>query len=163
MALNYEKCDITSKEEGILLNGVNCQNTMGSGVAKAYYTKWPIVKESYHQIPQHQMELGVIKLVHIKENELIVVNCFTQKYYRGHASSEAKAISNGDGKFADSDAIYSCVKKVARYADNNSIKNVYLPRIGCGLGGLDWDTEVLPTMTHLADVYPNVEFTVCDL
>ena len=50
--------DITTLKKGILLQQVNCQNAMGSGVAKAIYTKWPIVKE-----------------------DLLVVNSFTQLTY----------------------------------------------------------------------------------
>lgn len=36
--------DITTLKKGILIQQVNCQNAMGSGVAKAIYQKLPQVK-----------------------------------------------------------------------------------------------------------------------
>ena len=46
--------DITTLKKGILLQQVNCQNAMGSGVAKAIYTRWPIVKEEYHKFAKNK-------------------------------------------------------------------------------------------------------------
>jgi len=40
---------------------------------------------------------------------------------------------------------------------------IYMPRIGCGLGGLDWDTEVGPIVEKINELYPRVEVFVCDL
>lgn len=40
--------DITTITTGYIMHQVNCQNVMGAGVAKALYTKYPIVKLSYH-------------------------------------------------------------------------------------------------------------------
>jgi hypothetical protein len=39
---------------------------------------------------------------------------------------------------------------------------LYMPRIGCGLGGLDWDKDVGPVLEHLAEQL-NVQVYVCDL
>lgn len=66
--------DITTLKKGILLQQVNCQNAMGSGVAKAIYTKWPIVKEEYHKFAQNKNPndlLGLIQEIKINEDLLI--------------------------------------------------------------------------------------------
>ena len=43
--MKYIVQDITTVEPpGIIAHGVNCQNIMGSGVAKALFQKWPLVR-----------------------------------------------------------------------------------------------------------------------
>jgi O-acetyl-ADP-ribose deacetylase (regulator of RNase III) len=44
MITRYIQGDITETELDFIAHGVNCQNTMGSGVAKALFTKWIGVK-----------------------------------------------------------------------------------------------------------------------
>lgn len=66
--------DITTLKKGVLLQQVNCQNVMGSGVAKAIYLKWPIVKEEYHKFSQNKNPndlLGLIQEIKINEDLLI--------------------------------------------------------------------------------------------
>jgi hypothetical protein len=50
--------------------------------------------------------------------------------------------------------------------DELEIHEVHIPRIGCGLGGLDWDLEVEPMLLEveetLARTHP-VTFVVCDV
>jgi O-acetyl-ADP-ribose deacetylase (regulator of RNase III) len=47
-----------------------------------------------------------------------------------------------------------------------AVSEVHIPRIGCGLGGLDWDLEVesvlLEVEGSLARTHP-VIFVVCDV
>ena len=67
--------DITTLKKGILLQQVNCQNAMGSGVAKAIYLKWPIVKEEYHKFSQNKNPndlLGLIQEIKINDDLLVV-------------------------------------------------------------------------------------------
>lgn len=40
--------DVVEASEDIICHQVNCQNVMGAGVAKALYTRFPQVKQSYH-------------------------------------------------------------------------------------------------------------------
>lgn len=135
--------DITTVEEPfIIMHGVNCQDKMGSGVAKALYTKWPLVKEAYHLVKNK--ELGWIDIVRVADKGY-VVNCFTQEFY-GY-----------DGKrYADLKAIETCIRKVLINAEGYDISNIYSPKIGCGLGGLDWETEVKP-------LFENTNITICEL
>ena len=63
MITKYIIGDITETELKYIAHGVNCQNVMGSGVAKALYTKFPEVKERYHEFCNHvreQTRLGLI-------------------------------------------------------------------------------------------------------
>lgn len=119
--------DITTLKKGILLQQVNCQNTMGSGVAKAIYTKWPIVKEEYHKFSQNKNSndlLGLIQEIKINE-DLLVVNSFIQLTY------------GRTGKHTNEDLLIRNIKTIADKYSNEIVVIPYL--IGCGLGGGNWN------------------------
>lgn len=150
MEIKYIKKNITTLvSPAIIMHGVNCANAMASGVAKALYTKFPEVKEQYHKYGT--MQLGDIQPVQVRQ-ELWVVNCFTQDKY-----------GYGGGKYAYPSSIQRCAANVARFAQSLTINTIYLPRIGCGLGGLDWDTEVLPVIEEVTSIFTDVQFIVCDI
>lgn len=80
------KGDICDTDCKLILHQVNCQNAMGSGVAKALYTRWPEVKSEYHKmagILEPRMLLGRIQPILLKEfaGQKIVINMFTQLDY----------------------------------------------------------------------------------
>ena len=78
--------DITTITKGVIMHQVNCQNVMGAGVAKALYTKYPQVKEQFHQLatqPEYntpQKRFGLVQLVKINE-QLVILNSFSQLNY----------------------------------------------------------------------------------
>ena len=136
--MKYVYTDITEiKGPALIAHGVNCKNVMGSGVARALYTRWPTVKRSYHE---HQNQsLGQVQVVSVEDN-LRVANCFTQYDY-----GKKKA------KYADPEAIYECLESLCGLAvDFFKLEEIHLPRIGCGLGGLRQRPEILPLLwSHL--------------
>jgi O-acetyl-ADP-ribose deacetylase (regulator of RNase III) len=143
--------DITTVDRGIIAHGVNCQHTMGSGVAAAIRRKWPKVYDLYKQAPRGKTMLGAAQLVPLKEDDsLFVVNCYTQVFY------------GTGGRFADVEAIRKSLGTTLDWADYYDLP-LYLPKIGCGLGGLNWSEEVRPTIERLENVYPRVEVCVCSL
>lgn len=116
---------------GVIAHGVNCQNEMGSGVARALFVKWPNVKTFYHRfVEQNSWEdnrglLGDYHEVRVGNllNKKIIVNCFTQLYY-GY-----------DGKkYVSYDAIFDCFKELSTIYDE-----IAIPKIGCGLAGGNWE------------------------
>lgn len=149
--LKYINQDITTVELGIVAHGVNCQHAMNSGVAKAIREKWPIVYEKYMEQPYGKTMLGTAHLIAIYENDsLFVANCYTQVFYgRG-------------GRFAGPQAIRQSLGQVCKMADFYDLP-VYIPKIGCGLGGLDWESEVEPIVQSLADRYERINIFVCEV
>ena len=132
MKIEYLNKDITTLS-GVrgapinLLHGVNCQRVMGSGAAKAMYTKWSEVRDMYMSKPKEEMSLGLNQYVRV-EPFTMVTNCFTQEFY-GY-----------DGrKYADLGAIRKCIMKASVYGEQ-----LYMVKIGSDLGGLDWDKEIVP-------------------
>jgi O-acetyl-ADP-ribose deacetylase (regulator of RNase III) len=138
------KKDITTVEKGVLLNGVNCQHRMGSGVAKAYYTKWPQVRNEYMLVPA---KLGHLYVVTINKHELYVANCYTQEYY-GYDGA----------KYASEDAVILSVTKAALFAKKVGLE-IYTPLIGAGLGGLN-KQDVIDILEGIEKT-TKVPFTLC--
>lgn len=123
------KGDLLETPCDVIAHGVNCQNVMGSGVARVLFEKWPIVKEAYHQhfLEYDPGEDGINFLGTIQDfmvnGEYGFINCFTQQYF-----------GPADKKYVSYDAIYDCFKQIADIYDE-----VAIPRIGCGLAGGNWE------------------------
>lgn len=149
--IEYINKDVTTVTTGIVAHGVNCQHAMNSGVAKAIRNRWPIVYEMYRSRPRGKAMLGIIDMISVDPSDMLwVANCYTQVFYgRG-------------GKFADPDAIRSCLSGVAIYAKIYELP-VYMPRIGCGLGGLDWKKDVSPIVQRVNSEHNDmINIFVCD-
>jgi len=150
--MNIITKDITTvSSPAIIIHGVNCQRTMQSGVAKALYTKWPHVKDSYMSFAKEDMKLGMTSSVQVR-NKLYVMNCWTQQEY-----------GYDQGIYADSHAIKECLESTAVFCAESNIRQIYSPRMGCGLGGLNWENDVQPILVKFERYYPNINITICDL
>lgn len=96
--------------------------------------------------------LGAVNRVFIN-NDLYVCNLFTQKHY-----------GNDGAKYADAEMIRIALKEVVIYFHeflNRADLPIYIPKIGCGLGGLDWDNEVRPVIENIERVL-KTEITVLE-
>lgn len=140
--ITYLDKDITTVEEGIVAHGVNCMGAMGSGVAKAIREKWPDAYSEYMKNGRYfngkdESLLGSCQMVPVDAKSancrLFVANCYTQKYY-GHEPGR---------KYAEQRAINESLGHAYSLADVHDL-DIYMPKIGAGLGGLNWTTEVLP-------------------
>lgn len=140
--IEYRKMDITTVEHGIIAHGVNCQRRMGSGVALAIRMKFP--KAYYSYMDNLHPTLGAVNFAPI-DQDLVVANCYTQDRY------------GRDGKvYASLSAIRNCLETIV-YMRLDEGAPVYMPRIGCGLGGLKWeDVERIIPQT-------DIKFIVCEL
>jgi O-acetyl-ADP-ribose deacetylase (regulator of RNase III) len=148
--IKYVTKDITTVRKGIVAHGVNCQHAMGSGVAKAIKEKWPAVYEQFMKAPKGKKMLGVASIVTIRDT-LYIANLYTQNMY-----------GYGGGKYASVEAVRQSLSDVIILADYYSLP-LFIPKIGCGLGGLDWDKEVKPVLENLNTFFDQVKINVCEL
>lgn len=150
MTVQYIKRDITKVGVGIVAHGVNCQGKMGSGVAKVIRERWPVVYEQYKKQPTGKTVLGSCQLVRVEEDDsLWVANLFTQLFY-----------GYGGGQYADTESIRTALDQCGMYAEIYDLP-IFMPRIGCGLGGLKWE-DVAPIVEAIAEKH-DIDIFVCDL
>ena len=155
MSLSFITKDITTVTTGIVGQGVNCLGQMGSGVALAIRNKWNKAYTEYHTYcknfsrPAPDM-LGIVQIVDISD-ELKVANCFTQVNF------------GKDGKvYADINSIDEALQGLFAYADFQNLP-IFLPKIGCGLGGLNFESDVQPILESLSEEFPHISVTICDI
>lgn len=126
MITKYIKDDVRNTELSDIAHGVNCQNVMGSGVAKALYEKWPKVKSQFHSISEQlktpEKRLGFIWQVTCEDKN--IWNLYTQLHYlpRNKRNVNYRALSD-------------CFNGLI----NSGVKKLAIPKIGCGLAGGNWE------------------------
>lgn len=134
------------------MHQVNCQDVMGAGVAKVLYTKYPQVKEKFHQLatqPDYNTptkRFGLVQPVRISD-QLVVLNSFSQLYYG----------RKKDVVYTDHQALLTNLSKLDAYAKKHNLPAYVPARIGCGLAGGDWATieKYIKENTNITIVYPN--------
>jgi len=134
--ITYIKDSILNAHCRIIAHGVNCQNVMGSGVARVLFEKWPAVKYFYHDYFEEfhagmdgKEFLGRIDDIPVDEerNGKIVVNCFTQQFF------------GNDGKcYLSYEALEDCMIELRELCIHLGVKEVAMPKIGAGLAGGNW-------------------------
>lgn len=130
--VKYIKGSILDAPQKYIAHGVNCQNVMGSGVAKVLFKEYPIIKRDYHDycknVEPNEL-LGKVDIVELEDQvHEKVFNCFTQEFY-GY-----------DGKkYVNYEAIYNCFNYIAKFLNTSFYPEIAIPKIGCGLAGGNWE------------------------
>lgn len=108
----------------VIGHGVNLLGVMGGGVAAQIARRWPDVKARYVEACNEEIhELGDVLAVTNAGETLAVFNLFTQRFPGADARLPALA-----------QAIYTTLAG-CEYA---GYPGIAVPRIGCGIGGLNW-------------------------
>jgi O-acetyl-ADP-ribose deacetylase (regulator of RNase III) len=118
---------------GNYAHGCNCAGAMGRGIAVQFRKKFPKMYQEYKQLcSEGSFGLGDIFPYHYDGG--CVFNLGTQLHWRDKAEIWA---------------IEESLRKMISYSLANGIVDIALPRIGAGLGGLDW-VEVKPVFQRVA-------------
>lgn len=146
--INYIKGNLLNAPSGLIIHGCNCSGGFGSGVAGAIRSKWPYVYNVFKKYSIGADMLGTFVPVKINEN-LFVGNCYTQQYF------------GSDGKrYASPEAIKESITKACEFAQKYNIKIISMPKIGTGLGGLNWDADVVTIIEDLANQFSSITINV---
>jgi O-acetyl-ADP-ribose deacetylase (regulator of RNase III) len=138
----YRKGDATCTDAPYLLHGCNCRGVMGSGIAKAIRDKFPLAYDTYKAKEEKDgLILGEYSIY--RKSTPSIVNLHTQKNF-----------GNDGAVYADAIAIRSSVGSFLIDEFSNSTYpgciSIAIPKIGCGLGGLDWK--------HVERIFQSIEY-----
>jgi O-acetyl-ADP-ribose deacetylase (regulator of RNase III) len=130
-----------------LAHGVNTQGVMGSGVAKVIRDFYPQVFGPYASACASKvLETGGMLPVKVTEDRW-VFNLASQDLPGAHARMDWLEDSL-DATFA--------------FCEEESVEGFAIPRIGAGIGGLDWN-DVLPLLLTKAAAHPKVKMEIWSL
>ena len=152
VAIDYIIKDLTTVEEGegVIYHGCNCSGGFGSGVAGAIRKKWPSAYEAFKENGVGEDLLGQVNLL-LYSDQPVIANAYTQLMY-----------GPGDKRYADPSAIEKTMMQVAEYCDAAET-DLFMPKVGCGLGGLSWEDEVKPIVEKVSSEFPNLNIHICDI
>lgn len=135
--LIYRRTSILESSAQTLVNTVNCVGVMGKGLAQAFKEREPDMYATYKRICDGKLlEPGKLWLWRGVNNW--VLNFPTKKHWR--YPSKIEWIEAGLEKFASA-------------YEEQGIREISFPQLGCGNGGLDWN-EVKPLMERYLSTLP---------
>ncbi len=103
-------------------HGCDCAGGMSAGVAVAFKKRWPRMFEEYAaRCADGRFKLGDVFVWN--EGDEVVYNLATQEHWKKKAKLPALA---------------RALRKAVGLAQVAGVERIGLPRIGAGLGGLDW-------------------------
>ncbi len=140
MTIEYVSGDIflNRYEAQALAYGCNCKGAMGAGIAKGFRERYPDMYEKYRRLCKakpRQFNLGE-SLLWKTDDKPWIFNLGTQEdFWRYRAGYEA---------------IEKALEMMKHQADQESITNIAMPRIGAGYGDLSWN-KVRPIIERVFD------------
>lgn len=124
-----------------LLIPVNCVGVMGKGLALQTAQRYPQVLAPYRQMCRDGILVpGRPQVISVSETQNLVMFP-TKEHWRN--ASRIEWICEG----------FQCL-----YIQGS----VAIPRLGCGLGGLSWEGQVLPVVRHWIQSHPEIEAYLCE-
>ena len=135
MSVEFREGDLFKQDDlASLGHGVNCRGVMGAGIARPFSKLDPAMYAAYKEIC-YNGELRPGDIFPWKmEDGTVIYNIASQDLPGANATYSALGLG---------------LYKVARHALKNGINNIGIPRIGCGIGGLEWD-KVRYLITEIA-------------
>ena len=121
--------DLLESKAQALVNAVNCRGVMGGGIARQFKIKYPSMFAEYARVCNSGLlSPGNIHVWRDRGSGQYVFNFPTKLDWRN------------DGKY---EYISSGMIDTVRLIKLYKIESIAIPRLGCGLGGLNWK-KVLP-------------------
>ncbi len=123
--VKFVKGDLFESKMCAFVNAVNCVGVMGAGIANDFRKTYPEMYKDYKtRCKLHLVELGKPYLF-----ESTVILFPTKNHWK--EKSQLKYIELG---------LQHLVSMLVEW----NVTSMAIPALGCGLGGLDWNRDVLP-------------------
>lgn len=142
------KGDILTQTSGLIIHGVNCQGSMGSGIALKIRKVYPQVYHDYITYTdkvkrQFGSLLGEVIYTQVSDS-LVIASAYTQMYY-GHSPGR---------RYVSYDAVDSVFDKISQHVKREPLLRdgpIMFPKIGCGLARGQWGIVSAIIEHHLGD------------
>ena len=142
--IRYVKGNIFNSQMETIVNPVNCVGVMGKGLALEYKKRYPALFLSYKSACARKLIIpGRVYVSRQQDKKVLLFP--TKDHWKD--PSKYEYIDSGLSYFAKN------------YKDLN-IQSCAFPRIGCGLGGLDWEKVKSLLEKHLGDLDIEIEVYV---
>jgi len=139
VTIEYVSGNLLESHAYVLVNPVNCQGIMGAGLAREFKEKYPDMFRSYFKYCMKE-KLRIGKLFEYREgigtDKCKIIVCFPTKV-NVYEPSKLEYIEKG------------LVALIDRFSEIDY--TIALPKLGCGLGGLNWKDVNKLFKYYLAD------------
>ena len=138
--ITYKTGNLLLEDVEALVNTVNCVGVMGRGIALQFKKTFPENFKVYEKACKQETVVPGKMFVHETgnlTNPKLIINFPTKRHWRG--ASRLEDIEAG---------LEDLIHVIKKYR----IKSIALPPLGCGLGGLDWNTVRERIETILKDI-----------
>lgn len=135
MTVTQELGDLFHSGEAAIGHGVNVYGVMGAGIAVGFKREYPEMFE-YYAAACREKVLQPGRVLFWRE--------------QGKASVYNIASQDSPGANASYEWLEEGLDRALAHAKAQGFTRIGLPRIGAGIGGLEWD-EVFPLFTRLSD------------
>ncbi len=132
----YKTGDLLKAEENVIAHGCNICGVMGAGVAKQIRThRYEAYRQYREACTYARFPLGTAQAVATypshRDTRQIVFNLATQK---------------NPGPDATPWGVFLAFSNMGEAMADHDLSTVAIPRIGAGIGGLHWETQVVPAI-----------------
>jgi len=147
----YVKGNLLESPVHVIAHQVNCLGIMGGGIALQIKNKWPAVFEKYKEFIadwehcNNDLPLGYCYAVELGK-ERTIANIFGQKQIGGTCPTDYGAVKKA---FIN---LKNYLISDLQYREGSQIPVGIPYKMGCGLGGGDWDTYC-KVLKELEDEY----------
>jgi O-acetyl-ADP-ribose deacetylase (regulator of RNase III) len=142
--IEFRKDNLLGADVEALVNTVNTVGVMGKGIALQFKKKFPGNFKAYERACKNE-EVRVGKMFTVSLDSLTnpqyIINFPTKKHWKG--KSHIEYVRDG-------------LEDLLREIERLDIHSIALPPLGCGNGGLDWESEVRPLIEEAFARVPQV-------
>ena len=139
--------NILDSNAQVLTNPVNCVGIMGKGIALEFKNKYPNNYKNYaFACNNNMLKPGNIHIFEFLENDIkkFIINFPTKRHWKDKSKIED---------------IYSGMLALSIFLEKNNIQSIAIPKLGCGLGGLNW-FDVRNIFIDVLTKYENIDIQI---
>ena len=124
----HKDCNIFDGGAQGIIHQANCQNTMGSGIAREIRARYPEAYEvDCKTIVGDYKKLGTFSSVKTNDGKFVIYNCYSQYRY------------GREKRHTNYEAVYTGLSSIEQNARELGLTTLSLPyNMGCMLGGGSW-------------------------